>query len=106
MIIAVGILTFMAICALSLVGLGQTHSQVSRMLNELDESRAHEQLRRQDPAPQPQDAQIDLISDPISEAAFTRSLLALGRAGLPVPYDSPTPARAESSSSVSVRRIQ
>ena len=39
MIIAVGILVFMAICALSLVGLGESHTRVSRILNEMDEHR-------------------------------------------------------------------
>ena len=41
-----------------------------------------------------------------SDAAFTQSLLALGRVGLRVPGDSPTPASAESSSLVSVHHAQ
>ncbi len=45
MIIAVGILVFIAICALSLVGLGESHSRVSRILNEMDDQSSETRAR-------------------------------------------------------------
>ncbi len=107
MIIAVGIIAFMAICALSLVGLGESHTRVSRILNELDDTREKEQpIGKQLPALPPQPLKIDVFSDPFSEVAFTRSLLALSKVGSPVPCDSPVLEHAESSSLVSVLRAR
>ncbi len=107
MIIAVGIIAFMAICALSLVGLGESHTRVSRILNELEDNRGNAQpINEQIPAMQPQAIKIDVFSDPFSEVAFTRSLLALSKVGSPVPCDSPALEHVESSSLVSVLRAQ
>ncbi len=107
MIIAVGIMAFMAICALSLVGLGESHARVSRILNELDDTLGKERpMDREIPAMPAQPIKIDVFSDPFSEVAFTRSLLALSKVGSPVPCDSPVLEPAESSSLVSVLRAR
>ena len=105
MILGVGILVFMAICALSLVGLGESHSRVSRILNELDDNRVKEDSER--PAPAIMQAQkIDASSDVFSEVGFTRSLLALSKVPSQDLCEVPIPERAESSSLVSVRHVQ
>jgi hypothetical protein len=106
MIIGVGILAFMAICALSLVGLGESHSRVSRILSELDDNRVKEDSESQAPSMMAQPQKIDVSSDVFSEVGFTRSLLALSKVDSRVPYDSPTLEPAESSSLASVRRAQ
>ena len=107
MIIAVGLLVFIAICALSLVGLGESHSRVSRILNELDDNRVkQEKTETQASAAQPQmEAQTEKI-DVFAEVAFTRSLLALSKVRSQDPYEAPVLEHDESSSLVSVRRSQ
>ena len=105
MIIAVGLLVFIAICALSLVGLGESHSRVSRILNELDDQRVKEE-------PQSQATPLIIIepqsekNDVFTEVSFTRSLLALSRVRSLDPYGAPVLAHEESSSLVSVRSAQ
>ncbi len=110
MIIAVGILVFMAICALSLVGLGESHSRVSRILNELDDNRVDEDSERlATPMMHPHSMhaqKIDCSADVFSEVGFTRSLLALSKVDSQVPYECPVLETFESSSLVSVRRVQ
>lgn len=103
MIIAVGILVFIAICALSLVGLGESHSRVSRILNELDDHRVkHEPESQPAPAIEPNGQKMDAFA----EVGFTRSLLALSRVRSLDPYEAPTLSPDESSSLVSVRHSQ
>jgi hypothetical protein len=106
MMIGVGILAFIAICALSLVGLGESHSRVSRILNELDDSRVKEDAESQAPAMMTPTLKVDALSDVFAEVGFTRSLLALSRVDSRAPYDCPVLERAESSSLVSVRHAQ
>jgi hypothetical protein len=105
MIIGAGILVFMAICALSLVGLGESHSRVSRILNELDDNRLKEASESRAPAIM-QAQKIEDSSDVFAEVGFTRSLLALSKVDSRDPYNCPVPERVESSSLVSVRRAQ
>ena len=103
MIIAVGILVFMAICALSLVGLGESHTRVSKILNQLDYNRAEKQVESQaPPAIEPQAPKMDVFA----EVGFTRSLLALSKVRSQDPYEAPTRAHDESSSLVSVHLAQ
>ncbi len=106
MILGVGILVFMAICALSLVGLGESHSRVTRILDEMDDSRIKEDSEVQAAPVMMQTQKIEAVSDVFSEVGFTRSLLALSRVDSRDPYESPAPVRGESSSLVSVRRAQ
>ncbi len=104
MIIAFGLLVFIAICALSLVGLGESHSRVSRILNELDDHRVKQEPQEQ-AAPamiEPQAPKMDVFA----EVSFTRSLLALSRVRSLDPYEAPVLEHDESSSLVSVRRVQ
>jgi len=105
MILGVGILVFMAICALSLVGLSESHSRVTRILDEMDDSRIKEDSEGQAPVMM-QTQKIEVVSDVFSEVGFTRSLLALSKVDSRDPYVSPVLARDESSSLVSVRRAQ
>jgi len=107
MIIAVGLLVFVAICALSLVGLGESHSRVTRILNELDDHRVkQEKTETQTTAAPPQmEAQAEKI-DVFAEVAFTRSLLALSKVRSQDPYEAPILEHDESSSLVSVHRSQ
>jgi hypothetical protein len=105
MIMAVGILVFMAMCALSLVGLGESHTRVTRILNELDDHRVNENSDRPSPAMLPVQ-EIDVYSDVFSEVGFTRSLLALSKVDSRDPYECPVPELGESSSLVSARRAQ
>jgi hypothetical protein len=105
MIIGAGILVFMAICALSLVGLGESHSRVSRILNELDDNRLKEASESRAPAIM-QAQKIEDSSDVFAEVGFTRSLLALSKVRSLDPYEAPILAPDESSSLVSVRRSQ
>jgi hypothetical protein len=102
MIIAVGILAFMAICALSLVGLGESHSRVSRILNEMDDHRVHEEPQTEVPVIELQSPKMDVFA----EVGFTRSLLALSKVRSLDPYEAPKLDHVESSSWVSVRRAQ
>ena len=103
MIIAVGILVFVAICALSLVGLGESHSRVSRILDEMDDHRVKQETETQaPPAIEPRAQTIDVFA----EVGFTRSLLALSKVRSLDPYGSPVPATDESSSLVSVHPVQ
>ena len=103
MIIAVGILVFVAVCALSLVGLGESHSRVSKILNEMDDHRVNQERESQaPPAIEPQGQKIDVFA----EVSFTRSLLALSKVRSLDPYEAPVLERAESSSLVSVHRSQ
>jgi len=106
MIMAVGILVFIAICALSLVGLGESHTRVSRILSdldsELDNNRIKDDLPAQAAAIGPQAPYLDVFG----EVGFTRSLLALGKVRLLDPYESPILEPSESSSLVSVRRAR
>ena len=102
MIIAVGIFVFMAVCALSLVGLGESHSRVSGILNQLDSSREKEDARSHAPAIEPHAPTIDVFA----QVGFTRSLLALSKARSLNPCDSPAHESVESSSLVSVRHTR
>jgi hypothetical protein len=103
MIIAVGILVFMAICALSLVGLGESHNRVSRILNDLDEHRVQPEAEIQaPPTMEPQAQKIDVFA----EVGFTRSLLALSKVRSQDPYEAPILEPDESSSLVSVRHAR
>jgi hypothetical protein len=103
MIIAVGILVFMAICALSLVGLGESHTRVSKILNDMDDHRVKQETETQaPPAIEPQAPKMDAFA----EVGFTRSLLALSRVRSLDPYEAPALAHDESSSLVSVHRAQ
>jgi hypothetical protein len=103
MIIAVGILVFMSICALSLVGLGESHTRVSKILSDLDDHQVNQDSHSQaPPAMEPQAEKIDVFA----EVGFTRSLLALSKVRLLDPYEAPKLERAESSLSVSVPRSQ
>ena len=105
MIIAVGILVFMAICALSLVGLGESHTRVSKILNELDDHRVKNEQHESGQAPATPEPQAQKM-DAFSEVAFTRSLLALSKVGSRDPYEAPRPEPGESSSLVSVPHAQ
>ena len=100
--IAVGVLVFMSICALSLVGLGESHTRVSRILSELDDSRVKENSETPAAVIGPQAPYMDVFE----EVGFTRSLLALGKVRSLDPYESPKPEPAESSSLVSVPLAQ
>ncbi len=105
MIIAVGLLVFVAICALSLVGLGESHTRVSRILNELDDHRVKQEIElsaTQPPALQLQPEKTDVFA----EVSFTRSLLALGRVRSLDPYEAPVPEHDEFSSLVSIHHSQ
>ncbi len=103
MIIAVGILVFISICALSLVGLGESHSRVSRILSEMDDNRVKEETGTQaPPAIEPQAQKIDVFA----EVGFTRSLLALSKVRSLDPYEAPILEPDESSSLVSIHRAQ
>jgi len=103
MIIAVGILGFMALCALSLVGLGESHMRVSKILNELDDNRVKSEGETQAaPAMEPQAQKMDVFA----EVGFTRSLLALSKVRSLDPYEAPARELDESSSLVSVHRAQ
>jgi hypothetical protein len=103
MIIAIGILVFMALCALSLVGLGESHSRVTRILNEMDDQRVKEEAPSQaPPAIEPQAQKPDVFT----EVSFTRSLLALSKVRSQDPYEVPTHENDESSLLVSVHRAQ
>jgi hypothetical protein len=103
MIIAVGIVVFVVICALSLVGLGESHSRVSRILDEMDDHRIKEEAENQaPPVLEPQIQKMDVFA----EVGFTRSLLALSKVRSLDPYEAPVLERAESSSLASVRRVQ
>ena len=108
MIIAVGLFVFVAICSLSLVGLGESHSRVSRILNELDDNRVKQEAEAhavaQVPAPA-MEAEPEKM-DVFAEVAFTRSLLALSKVRSQDPYEAPILEPDESSSLVSVRRSQ
>ncbi len=105
MIIAVGILVFIAACSLSLVGLGESHSRVSRILNEMDDNRMKE-----DTVSKPVAVMESVVEQEnmgvFTELGFTRSLLALSKVHSPVPCATPTPEHDESSLLVSVRRSQ
>ena len=103
MIIAVGILAFIAICALSLVGLGESHSRVARILNEMDNQPVKQEAEDQVPLAIERQEQT---ADVFSEVSFTRSLLALSKVRSLDPYEAPILAPDESSSLVSVRRSQ
>ncbi len=105
MIIGVGILVFLAICALSLVGLGESHRRVSRILNEMDDNRVKEDSQRQAPAIM-HAQEINASSDVFAEVGFTRSLLALSKVDSRGPYECPALEPGESSSSVLVHRAQ
>ena len=100
MIFAFLLTVFIGLCAVALIGLEDSHHRVSRLLAELDEQAAqsHRKLRASPVTPTPADEATDV--------SFTRSLLALGKVESLVPGDSPVPARAESSSLVSVPRDQ
>ena len=103
MIIAVGILVFMAICALSLVGLGESHSRVSKILDEMDDHQVTQEAETQaPPAIEPQAQKIDVFA----EVGFTRSLLALSKVRSLDPYEVPILEPDESSSLVSTHRVQ
>jgi hypothetical protein len=99
MIIAVGILVFMAICALSLVGLGESHSRVSKILDDMDDNRVKHDTETQAPAIEPLAQKVDVFA----EVGFTRSLLALSKVRSLDPYEAPILDPDESSSLVSVR---
>ncbi len=100
MIIAIGILVFMAVCALSLIGLGESHSRVSRILTELDYNRLERETesRPLTLAAEPEAEKVDVFQ----EVAFTRSLLALGRVRSQDPYEAPVLEPGGSSSLESV----
>ena len=103
MIIAVGILVFMAICALSLVGLGESHSRVSKILDDMDDHRVTQETESQaPPALEPQAQKLDVFA----EVGFTRSLLALSKVRSLDPYEAPILERDESSSLVSTHRAR
>jgi hypothetical protein len=103
MIMAVGIFVFMAICALSLVGLGESHIRVSKILNDLDDHREkRESQTKALPAIEPHAHKMDVFA----EVAFTRSLLALSKVRSLDPYEVPILEPDESSSWASVRRVQ
>ncbi len=105
MIIAVGILVVIAIGALSIVGLGESHSRVSRILSELDYNRV-KQTESETPTPMPvMETQTQKV-DVFAEVGFTRSLLALSKVPSQDLCEVPIPERAESSSLVSVRHVQ
>jgi hypothetical protein len=107
MIIGIGILVFMAICALALVGLGESHSRVSRILNEMADDRVREDSDGEaDTAFVAQAPQSAVPPEPFSEAGFTRSLLALSKVGSRVPGDCPALEHGEFSSLASVRQAQ
>ena len=103
MIMAVGIFVFMAICALSLVGLGESHIRVSKILNDLDDHR--EKRESQTKASTTVEANPQKM-DVFGEVAFTRSLLALSKVRSLDPYEAPILEPDESSSWASVRRVQ
>jgi hypothetical protein len=104
MIIAIGILAFLATCALSLVGLGESHSRVTRILNEMNDERVKEETTTNQAPPtiEPQAQKQDVFA----EVGFTRSLLALSKVRSLDPYEAPILARDESSLLASVRHAQ
>ena len=103
MIMAVGILAFIAICALSLVGLGESHSRIARILNEMDNQPVKQEAENQASlAIEPQEQTADVFA----EVSFTRSLLALSKVRSLDPYEVPILGPDESSSLVSVRHFQ
>ena len=104
MIIAVGILVFMAVCALSLIGLGESHTRVSKILTELDYNRLEQESESRPTtlAAQPQSEKVDVFA----EVGFTRSLLALGKVRSQDPYEAPILEPAESSSLESVHLVR
>jgi hypothetical protein len=106
MIMAVGILVFVSICALSLVGMGKAHTRVSRILSELDTELDNNSIEEDSPNQAPALGPPAPYMDVFGEVGFTRSLLALGKVRLLDPYESPKLEPAESSSLVSVRRAR
>jgi len=88
------------ICALSLVGLGESHVRVTRLLEDLDNNRDSEldSATSQTPVLTPQIAKLDAFA----EVGFTRSLLALSKVRSLDPYNFPAHERDESSSLESV----
>jgi hypothetical protein len=96
-------LVFLAICALSLVGLGESHTRVSRLLDDLDEGA---RTTKKEETATPAFSQDAPSLDTFSEIGFTRSLLALSKVRSLDPYGSPAPAHAESSSSESLHPVR
>jgi len=91
MIIVVGVAIFLGVCALFLVGLGDSHGRVTRMLDALEEN---EQPVCTPVVPA---AAYSPKPDVFSEVSFTRSLLALSKVRSLDPYDSPKPGLVEPS---------
>ncbi len=103
MIFIVAVTVFIGICALSLVGLGESHMRVTRLLDELEEDSS---AKREAEVPAPAIASQAPKLDAFGELGFTRSLLALSKVRLLYPCDFPAPVNDESSSLVSVRPRQ
>lgn len=101
MIFAFLLTIFVGLCALAIIGLEDSHNKVTRLLEELDQ-------------PTPVDSKPTATpimsarrnADALQELGFTRSLLALGKVGSPIPCDSPAPVPVESSSSESTHPDQ
>ena len=103
MIFIVAVTVFIGICALSLVGLGESHMRVTRLLEELE---ADSSIDREAEVPVAATACQTPKLDAFSELGFTRSLLALSKVRLLYPYDFPAPVNGESSSLASIRPRQ
>lgn len=103
MIFIVAVTVFVGICALSLVGLGESHMRVTRLLEELE---ADSSVNRETEVPAPAVGSQTSKLDAFGELGFTRSLLALSKVRLLYPYDFPAPVNDESSSLASVRPRQ
>ena len=99
MIFIVAVTVFIGICALSLVGLGESHMRVTRLLDELEENSC---AKREVEVPAPAIASQGPKLDSFGELGFTRSLLALSKVRSLYPYDSPVHVHDESSLLVSV----
>ncbi len=106
MIFAFVFTVFVGMCAVALIGLEDSHYRVSRLMEELDEQAAQRPMSMEQAATVAPIVTVPQTAEAFSEMSFTRSLLALNKVDSIVPCDSPVRARAESSSSASVRPVQ
>ena len=102
MIFAFVFTVFVGVCAVALIGLEDSHHRVTRLLEELDQKPAEQNTAEQTRVVAPM-VTAQQGDDAFGELAFTRSLLALSKAGSLIPCDSPAPVPDESSSLALIR---
>jgi hypothetical protein len=102
MILLVVILSASALLAVTVLGVSEAHTRISRLFEHLRNGPAEEVREESRSAPD-----CTLIgSDPFPELSFTRSLLALSKVRSPAPDSSPEHAPAEPSSLALVPHAQ